>query len=69
MEKKELYFEVEFIHILDFGKLNVRGFRPASHKIYRGLTLKQLVELIKENQNIPRDEADQVIFNIRGGTY
>lgn len=71
IKTKEMYFEVEFIHVLDFDRFsrNSQGFRAASHKLYRGLTLKQLVELIKENQNISRDDPDKVILNIRGETY
>lgn len=65
-----ILFDVELIH--DYKRDERARGKPyiATHRFYRGLTRKELNDLIKENELImfPNNE-DRVTFNIRGVTY
>ena len=67
MKKKEFIFDVEYIadHTFEF---NGTKQTVSSHKMWRGINIKTLTELIKENE-IPIEEVGKVkiTLNIRGG--
>lgn len=58
---KEYYFDVEII--IDYPL-----YKISTHHMRRGLKLKELNELIKENL-IPKDETRKITINIRGVNY
>lgn len=69
MNKKEFTFDVEYIHDMCVSFM-CKNQMVSSHKIIRGLTLKQLVELIKLNE-VPADEPEihRITLNIRGVNF
>lgn len=69
MKTKQFMFDVELI--IDYRREeNVRG-KPyiSTHRMYRGLTLKELKNLIQENNNAPIECEIRTTFNIRGVDY
>ena len=64
---KEYHFDVEYIHDMDVPLLQKKQ-TISTHRIYRGLTLKQLNELIKLNM-IPEEKENKITLNIRAVNY
>ena len=69
MRYKRFNFDVEMI--IDHSVHVIMNYKTevSTHRIYRGLNLKQLLELIRVNNNIPKNEDVKVTFNIRGVNY
>ena len=66
---KEYHFDVEII--IDYEHINIVGKRCklSTHRMLRGLTLSELISLIKDNK-IPLNYAkSDITFNIRGVNY
>ena len=67
---KEFIFDVEYIHDFDIAFMG-KSQNVSSHKIVRGLTLKELVELIKLNQVPIKDDEQnhKITLIIRGVNF
>lgn len=70
MEKFKRYiFDVEMI--IDYNNQQIMNEKIpiATHRIFRGITQKELIDLIQNNQ-VPKECKDiQITFNIRGVNY
>lgn len=61
-------FDVELIIDHRKGKIRGKDVYISTHRLYRCLSLKQLNDLVKENQAINLND-ERITFNIRGVTY
>ena len=68
MKFKKYYFDVEMIIDHEIEVIARQTVPIATHRMFRGLSLTDVCELIKKNQ-VPENEKIKITFNIRGENY
>lgn len=64
---KEYHFDVEMI--IDHEMVVIsHPFHVSSHRMFRGLKLEEVIELIKQ-EKVPTEANIKITFNIRGVNY
>lgn len=69
MKYKEYNFDVEMIIDHTVQVIMNQKVTISTHRMFRGMKLSELLDLIRSNNKVPEDENVKITFNIRGVNY
>lgn len=69
MKYKEFYFDIEMIIDHSVQVIMNQKVTISTHRKFRGMKLKELLDLIRSNNNVPQEENVKITFMIRGVNY